>query len=278
MQERSQGCKNKSNQPTLRDKLLQERSQDCYASLLSRQERASVHGDLTCPECACIASNIILHKPIRLDDGSPYQRRNVAQVVLGRSEGHECTICWEIPNLRDTDLETVDTTLPCRNVFFFSCLSRHKNTRLAQELDFNCPNCRYVGTDIIHHVRRPSIEVELITHEPTGCCGWAMDTISSTGIGNQHEERCVCPFVPKRLKICHHEGCTKKVHRRCQEDWLERHCYKWTPEDKSFCREHNEHYMRWVCFKVGDIPLSEIGCVEGLFLNPPQELEAQEHE
>ena len=76
---------------------------------------------------------------------------------------------------------------------------------------------------------------ELITHEPTDCCDWAMDTMSFTGIGNQHEERCVCPFVPKRLIICHHEGCTKKVHRRCQEDWLERHCYKWTPEDPSFC-------------------------------------------
>ncbi len=66
----------------------------CYVSLLKRQERASVHGDLTCPKCACIASNSILHKPIRLDDGSPYQRRNVVQVVLGRSEGHECTIWY----------------------------------------------------------------------------------------------------------------------------------------------------------------------------------------
>ena len=103
-----------------------------------------------------------------------------------------------------------------------------------------------------------------------------MDMMSFTGIDNQHEERCVCPFIPKRLIICHHEGCTKKVHKCCQEDWLDRQCYKWTPEDPSFCREHNEHYKRWVRIKVGDI--LEIGCVEGSFLIPTQELRVQEHE
>jgi hypothetical protein len=199
-------------------------------------------------------------------------------VVLGRSEGHECSICHENPNLCDTDLGTLKTTLPCAHVFCFNCLESHKNARLARNLHINCPNCRDVGTDIIRHVRWPIIEVELIPQEPTDCCDWAMDTMSFTGIGNQHEERCVCPFVPKRLIIFHHEGCTKKVHKRCQEDWLDRHCYKWTPEDLSFCQEHNEHYIRWVRIKVGDIPLSEIGCVEGSFLIPKQELRVQEHE
>ena len=71
------------------------------------------------------------------------------------------------------------------------------------------------------------------------------------------------------------------VHRRCQEDWLHRHCYPWTREDPHFCREHNEHYIKWVSFKAGDIPLSEIGCVVGSFLNPasenPEEPMVQEH-
>jgi len=123
-----------------------------YASLLSRQERTSVNGDLTCPDCKCIASNVILHRPIRLDDGSPYQRRNVPQVVLGRSEGHECSICHENSNLRDKDLGTLKTPLPCAHVFCFNCLESHKNTRLARNLHINCPNCRDVGTDIIRHV------------------------------------------------------------------------------------------------------------------------------
>jgi hypothetical protein len=73
------------------------------------------------------------------------------------------------------------------------------------------------------------------------------------------------------LRDCHHEGCNKKVHRRCQEDWLDRHCYPWTHEDPHFCREHNEHYIKWVKFKGGEIPHSENGCVPGSFLNPTVE-------
>ena len=98
-----------------------------------------------------------------------------------------------------------------------------------------------------------------------------MDTTSSTGIGNPHEERCICPLVLKKLRNCHHEGCNKMVHRRCQEDWLDRHCYPWTREDPHFCREHNEHYIKWVKFKGGEIPHSENGCVPGSFLNPTVE-------
>ncbi len=51
-----------------------------------------------------------------------------------------------------------------------------------------------------------------------------------------------------------------------------------THEDPPFCQEHNEHYIRWVRFKAGEIPQSEIGCVEGSFLNPRQEPGVQEHE
>ncbi len=114
---------------------------------------------------------------------------------------------------------------------------------------------------------RPSNDVEVITNESTDCCDWAMDTTLSAGIGNQHEERCICPLVCKKLRNCHHERCNKKVHRRCQEDWLDRHCYTWTPEDPPFCQDHNEHYVRWVRLKAGEIPILENG-LEGLFLNP----------
>ncbi len=83
----------------------------CYVSLLSRKT-VSVNGDLTCPKCMCIALNIINHQPIRLDDGFPYQR-NILQEVLGRSEGHFCSICHEYCKLCDTDLGTMDTTEQC---------------------------------------------------------------------------------------------------------------------------------------------------------------------
>ena len=105
-----------------------------------------------------------------------------------------------------------------------------------------------------------------------------MDTTLSTGIGNRHEERCIRCLFCKKLRNCHHEGCNKKVHRCCQEDWLDCHCYTWTPEDPPFCQEHNEHYIRWVRFKAGEVPRLENGCVKGLFLNPREEPGVREHE
>ena len=220
--------------------------------------RASGNGNLTCPECMCIASNIIHHQPIRLDDGFLYLR-NISQKVLGKSEGHFCSICHEDFKLRDTELGTMDTTKPwCDHIFCFHCLSKCKHQRITE---MNYSNAQIAG----QLQRRPSIEVEVID-EPTGCCDWAMDTTSSTGIGIWHEERCICPLVHKKLRNCHHEGCNKRVHRCCQEDWLDHHCYPWTREDPCFCWEHNEHYIRWVRFKGGEIPCLENGCVEGLFL------------
>ena len=152
------------------------------------------------------------------------------------------------------------------------------NIRSKELRTIDISNAQLAGWFLLTYERWPSNEVEVITDAPTGCCDWAMDTTLSTGIGNWHEERCICPLLHKKLRNCHHEGCNKRVHRRCQEDWLDRHCYPWTREDPSFCREHNGYYIRWVSFKAGDILLLELGCVEGLFLNPTQELRVQEHE
>ena len=246
----------------------------CYIRLSSRKAAStSANGLLTCPQCNCIASDIIHHQPIRLDDGFGYLR-NTPRTLLGRCEGHRCGICFDDFNLCDTDLATMDTDANCRHIFCFHCLSQHKASKIGRNQELKCPLCNAVSVDIIRHERRPlnNDEVEvIITGEPNGCCDWAMDTTSSTGIGNPHEERCICPLVLKKSRNCHHEGCNKTVHRRCQEDWLERHCYPWTREDPHFCREHNEHYIKWVKFKGGEIPRSGNGCVPGSFLNPTVE-------
>ena len=154
----------------------------CYIRLSSRK-RVSENGNLTCPKCMCIALNIIHHKPIRLDDGLPYFR-NTPQKELRSSEGHECGICFENFNLRDTDLGTMDTTKPCRHIFCHDCLLKHKLKRIKDNRHIKCPLCRAVSVDIIHHEKRPGNEVEVIKDAPTGYCDWAMDTTSSTGIGN----------------------------------------------------------------------------------------------
>jgi len=94
------------------------------------------------PECMCIASNIIHHQPIRLDDGFLYLR-NISQKVLGRSEGHFCSICHEDFKLRDTELGTMDTTKPwCAHIFCFHCLSKRKCQRITENKLLECPNCR----------------------------------------------------------------------------------------------------------------------------------------
>ena len=184
----------------------------------------------------CIASNIIHHQPIRLDDGFPYHR-NISQEVLGRSEGHFCSICHEDCFLCDTDLGTMDTTQPCTHMFCFNCLFQHKSNRIENTQILKCPNCNAVSVDIIRHEWRPGNEVEVITDEPTGCCDWAMDTTLSTALVTDMKNGVfvLCP---------------------------------WTREDSRFCREHNEHYIRWVRFEGGEIPRSENGCVEGSFLYP----------
>jgi hypothetical protein len=96
----------------------------CYIRLSSRK-MASGDGNLTCPQCNCIASNIIHHQPIRLDDGLP-NLINTPQEILGRSEGHQCGICFEVFKISDTDLETMDTTEPCQHIFCHECLFKHK--------------------------------------------------------------------------------------------------------------------------------------------------------
>jgi len=89
--------------------------------------------DTSSQKCMCIASNIIHHKPIRLDDGLPYLR-NTPQKVLGSSEGHQCGICFEDFNLRDTDLGTMDTKEPCRHIFCHDCLFKHKVQRIKDNI------------------------------------------------------------------------------------------------------------------------------------------------
>ncbi len=91
-----------------------------------------------------------------------------------------------------------------------------------------------------------------------------MGTMSDTGINNRHEERCICHSYPVQLRQFEHEGCNKRLHYLCQDNWLERHCYP--PEDKYYCPQHSEHYVKWVRFKAGEITDCEVICDEPLWL------------
>jgi hypothetical protein len=227
----------------------------CYAKLLCMMNRQS--DNLKCPDCQCIASNIILHQPIRLNDAYAWNE-NIPQHVLGSHEGHTCTICHETYSLRDEDLGTFESKGPCNHIFCYECLSHYKNNNGPDCL--KCPNCRIEAYDIVLNERRTTSPetIEMSMDDQSVFCDWAMGTMSDTGINNRHEERCICHSYHIQLRQCEHEGCNKRVHQLCQDDWLQRHMYP--PEDKCYCPQHNTHYVKWVRFKAGEIPHWDIGC------------------
>ena len=227
----------------------------CYAKLSCMMNRQS--DNLKCPDCQCIASNIILHQPIRLNDAYAYNE-NIPQHVLGSHEGHTCSICHETYSLRDNDLGTFESKGKCNHIFCYECLSHYKNNHGPGRL--KCPNCRIEAYDIVRNERRTTSPetIEMSMDDQSVFCDWAMGTMSDTGINNRHEERCICHSYHIQLRQCEHEGCNKRVHQLCQDDWLERHDYP--HEDKYYCPQHNMHYVKWVRFKAGEIPPWDIGC------------------
>ncbi len=78
----------------------------CYARLSCMMNCQS--GNLKCPDCQCIATNITLHQPIRLNDAYEYNA-NIPQHVLGSHEGNTCSLCLETYSLCDNDLGTFDS-------------------------------------------------------------------------------------------------------------------------------------------------------------------------
>jgi hypothetical protein len=135
------------------------------------------------------------------------------------------------------------------HIFCYECLSNLKINDGPGTL--KCPNCRIEANDIIRNEGRTTSPetIKMIMDDQSTFCDWAMGTMSDTGINNRHKERCKCHSYHIQLRQCEHEGCNKRVHQLCQEDWLQRHCYP--PEDKLYCPQHNKHYVKWVRFKAG---------------------------
>ncbi len=120
----------------------------CYARLSCMMNRQS--DNLKCPNCQCIATNIILHQPIRLNDAYAYNA-NIPQHVLGSHEGRECSICHDTYSLRDNDLGTFDSRGKWNNIFCDVCLSKHKKNHGPGPL--KCLNCRIEAYDMIRNER-----------------------------------------------------------------------------------------------------------------------------
>jgi hypothetical protein len=61
------------------------------------------------------------------------------------------------------------------------------------------------------------------------------------------------------MEDCDFKGCRARVHRLCQDDWLEQHEYEATPNGMLFCQEPNQCYQKWVQFRAGGLKHLENG-------------------
>ncbi len=68
-------------------------------------------------------------------------------------------------------------------------------------------------------------------------CNWAMDLMSEGIYNTPHQERCVARLwgwnISKMLPFAH-EGCTVRVHKSCQINWLHQHGVEGVHNDPIF--------------------------------------------
>ncbi len=80
-------------------------------------------------------------------------------------------------------------------------------------------------------------------------CDCAMDSMSEGIYNTPHQEQCVARLWGKKISKmlpCAHKGCTARVHKLCQIDWLQRHGLEVVHNDPIFCRQHNRCYQNYV--------------------------------
>jgi hypothetical protein len=80
-------------------------------------------------------------------------------------------------------------------------------------------------------------------------CDWAMGSMSEGIYNTPHQEWWVARGSRgsiSEMLPCAHKGCTVRVHRLCQIDWLHQHDLEVVHNDPVFCWQHNECYQNYV--------------------------------
>ncbi len=80
-------------------------------------------------------------------------------------------------------------------------------------------------------------------------CDWVMGLISEGIYNTPHQERCVARLLGGNISEmlhCAHKGCTVRVHRFYQTDWLHQHDLEVVCNDPFFCQQHNKCYQNCV--------------------------------
>ncbi len=80
-------------------------------------------------------------------------------------------------------------------------------------------------------------------------CDWAMGLMSEGIYNTPHQEQCVVRGLGgsiSEILPCTHKGCTVRVHRFYQIDWLHQHDLEVVYNDPVFCQQHNKCYQNYV--------------------------------
>ncbi len=228
------------------------------------------------------------------DDAFPLtsaSNRNSWQEYLQQSQGHLCYICHEDHFLHTTELATFESAWICQHVYCYQSLLEFK---MCCSHNLRCPACRCAVRDIIPYkcmlnigktlceettrrglkkrLKMDSKEswviygqeqwFNLTNMHQSGAIGlWVLchKLALVTHMKNVAYVNCFC----RRLINCQHKGCKGKVHKLCQDDWLQQHDYKVRPDDQLFCQQHSECYHRWVQYRADKILCLQNGCIPG---------------
>jgi hypothetical protein len=104
------------------------------------------------------------------------------------------------------------------------------------------------SSQLTKNCRRDSVDIKLANFVLT-FCNWAMDLMSECIYNTPHQERCVARSwggnITKMLP-CAYKGCTARVQKLCQIDWLQRRGLEVVHHDPIFCQQHNKCHQNHV--------------------------------
>ncbi len=104
------------------------------------------------------------------------------------------------------------------------------------------------SSQLMKNCRSNSSEIRIAKYV-LSFCDWAMGLMSKSIYNTPHQEQCVARGTGGSISEifpCAHKGCTVRVHRLCQIDWLHQHDLEVFYNDPFFCRQHKKYYQNYV--------------------------------
>ncbi len=104
------------------------------------------------------------------------------------------------------------------------------------------------SSQLTKNCRSDSVDIKLANFV-LSFCNWAIELMSEGIYNTPHQEWCIARSWGRNISKmlpCAHEGCTVRVHKLCQIDWLHQHGFEGVHNYPIFCQQHNECYQNYV--------------------------------